>query len=60
MQFCLDCHRDPSDRLRPPQLETQMAPLGWSEAQKRSFGKDVMRKHNIDPKVLDNCEVCHR
>jgi len=37
-----------------------MAPLGWSEARKRAFGEEVMKKHRIDPKVLDNCEVCHR
>jgi hypothetical protein len=60
MQFCLDCHRDPATRLRPPELETQMAPLGWSEARKRTFGEAVMKKHHIDPKVLDNCGVCHR
>jgi len=60
MQFCLDCHRNPADRLRPPELETQMTPLGWSEPRKRTFGEEVMRKHRIDPRVLDNCEVCHR
>ena len=60
MQFCLDCHRDPATRLRPPELETRMAPLRWSEAQKRRFGEGVMHKHHIDPKLLDNCEVCHR
>lgn len=60
MQFCLDCHRDPGPHLRPPQLVTQMEPLGWSEAEKRRYGERVMAAHRIDPKTLTNCEMCHR
>jgi hypothetical protein len=60
MQFCLDCHRDPSDRLRPPELLTQMEPLRWSEEDRRRYGRKVMAEHHIDPKVLDNCGICHR
>ena len=60
MEFCLDCHRDPEARLRPPQLVTRMEPLGWSEAQARAFGRRVMAEHAIDPGLLDNCGICHR
>jgi hypothetical protein len=60
MQFCLDCHRDPAPHLRPRALVTQMEPLGWSEARKRAYGERVMRAHRIDPKLLDNCGICHR
>ncbi|WP_205452145.1 cytochrome c3 family protein [Sphingobium estronivorans] len=60
MQFCLDCHRDPAPHLRPRQWVTRMAPPDWSEAQKRAYGERVMQAHRIDPKTLDNCEICHR
>lgn len=60
MQFCLNCHRDPAPHLRPPELVTRMEPLGWSEERRRAYGERVMRAHRIDPKTLDNCEICHR
>lgn len=60
MQFCLDCHRDPAPHLRPLQLVTRMAPLDWSDAEKRRYGGRVMRAHRIDPATLDNCGICHR
>ena len=60
MQFCLDCHRDPAIRLRPPELVTQMEPLRWSEARRRRFGERVMRAHHINPSTLDDCGICHR
>ena len=60
MQFCLDCHRDPAPRLRPHTLVTQMAPLGWNDAQRRHYGEQVMARHRIDPTKLDDCGVCHR
>jgi len=60
MKFCLECHRDPSTRLRPVALVTRMEPLPWSEAERRAYGLRVMAAHRIDPKVLDNCEICHR
>lgn len=60
MEFCLDCHRDPAPHLRPRELVTRMEPLGWSEKQKRSYGRRVMARHRIDPKLLDNCGLCHR
>lgn len=60
MQFCVDCHRDPAPRLRPRALVTQMAPLDWNDAQRRHYGEQVMARHRIDPKKLDDCGVCHR
>lgn len=60
MEFCLDCHRDPEARLRPAQLVTRMEPLGWTEEQKRAFGRLVMAQQHIDPRSLDDCGICHR
>lgn len=60
MQFCLDCHRDPAPHLRPRELVTRMEPLGWSAKEQRAYGEQAMRRHHIDPKLLDNCGLCHR
>ncbi|BBC72769.1 cytochrome c [Altererythrobacter sp. B11] len=60
MQFCLECHRDPAGRLRPPDQVTRMEPLGWTEAEARRFGEGVIAAHHINTKTLDNCGICHR
>lgn len=60
MGFCLDCHRDPSTRLRPASLVTRMEPLPWTSDERRRFGKAAMAHFGIDPRKLDNCGVCHR
>jgi len=60
MEFCLDCHRDPAARLRPPELVTQMEPLRWTPEQAREFGQRVLARQHINPESLDDCGICHR
>lgn len=60
MRFCLECHRDPAPHLRPLGKVTQMTPIDWSSKQQRAFAAQAMHKHHIDPKLLDNCGLCHR
>ena len=60
MQFCLDCHRDPAKRLRPPEQVTRMDWTGWSDAQQQSFGTEAVRRWHIKVDKLDNCGICHR
>ena len=56
MGWCLDCHRDPAPRLRPPELVTQMGfnPPG----DRREIGRKVMDERKINPPT--NCSTCHR
>lgn len=60
MQFCLDCHRDPAPRLRPPSQVTQMELPHWSEEMHRTFGNAQIRRLHIERGRMDNCELCHR
>lgn len=60
MRFCLDCHRDPAPHLRPPSLVTRMEPLDWTGREQRAFAAAAMKRHHIDPTLLDNCGLCHR
>ena len=60
MQFCLDCHRDPSEALRPPAMVTRM---DWSEIDRRAlkaYGATSAARKHLDPDRLANCETCHR
>ncbi len=58
MKFCLNCHRDPSTRLRPAESVTD---LGWEHPEgtdPAQFGKELQEKFNINPTT--NCSTCHR
>lgn len=60
MQWCLECHRDPAPRLRPPAEVTRMDLPRHDEAARRAFGNAQIRRLHIDLKRMDNCQLCHR
>lgn len=56
MGWCIDCHRDPSPRLRDPALVTTM---GYSPpGDRREIGREVAERNFINPPT--NCSTCHR
>jgi formate-dependent nitrite reductase cytochrome c552 subunit len=63
MLFCLDCHRDPAARLRPPDKITDLNwkwsddPRAAAEMQKLNGEKFV---HDWHVQSMDNCSACHR
>ncbi|MGE0718602.1 MAG: cytochrome c3 family protein [Alphaproteobacteria bacterium] len=62
MRWCLDCHRDPAPKLRPPAEVTR---LDWSEWEgapdrHRQYGELMMKAYGIEPSHLDDCGICHR
>jgi hypothetical protein len=63
MSFCLDCHRNPAARLRPPDKITDLNwtwsedPLRAAEMQKLNGEKFV---HDWRVQSLPSCSACHR
>jgi hypothetical protein len=63
MAFCLDCHRNPAARLRPPEKITDLNwtwsddPLTAAELQRVNGQKFV---HDWRVESLQNCSACHR
>jgi hypothetical protein len=63
MSFCLECHRNPAAKLRPPDKITDLAwkwdadPHKAAEAQ-MEFGHNAMRDWKVES--LQNCSACHR
>jgi hypothetical protein len=58
MAFCLDCHRDPAEHLRPV---SEVTNLGWqapSEAAQRALGERLVREWRSNPP--QSCSGCHR
>lgn len=61
MSWCLDCHRDPAPRLRPPENITDMTWGPPAGIDRRAFGAQLMEQYNIrSPEYLQSCSVCHR
>jgi NAD-dependent SIR2 family protein deacetylase len=56
MEWCLDCHRNPENYVRPRDQVFNMAwtpPVNQLEA-----GQQLVKAHNIQSR--DNCSICHR
>lgn len=56
MGWCLDCHRDPQPRLRPPEA---IAAMGWRRDAAEPQ-RDLMNFYRIAATRLTDCYVCHR
>jgi hypothetical protein len=63
MAFCLDCHRNPAARLRPPDKITD---LNWKWSDDPKIAADLQKQngekfvHDWKVEKLDNCSACHR
>ena len=59
MEWCLECHRDPSRYLRP---RDQITTMGYVPAKAQSeLGPELMREYKVaDVQHLTSCSVCHR
>lgn len=61
MQWCLDCHRDPSGHLRP---KDQITSMTWkppaAKEERVAQQKWLMASYQIHPVGLTDCSTCHR
>ncbi len=56
MGWCLDCHRNPEEHLRPVEFVTAM---DWvPEKDQLKLGAELRQIHNINPP--QDCNACHR
>ncbi len=53
MGWCLDCHRDPADHIRP---RSEVTKMDWKLAD--NGDRDMMAENKIHPK--EGCSTCHR
>lgn len=54
MSWCLDCHRNPEQYVRPVDEVTTM---GFQSENQVEMGRDLVAKHNIQPPTY--CQSCH-
>jgi len=69
MEWCVDCHRHPTDRLRPAdqvfsmtwQVQEEMDPETSRPHSRASLGRQLTQEYGIrDATVLTSCSMCHR
>jgi hypothetical protein len=60
MKWCVDCHRDPEQRIVAPAREYQDAPYEGRTAEDRAFARATVLRIHQSGRRLDDCSVCHR
>lgn len=59
MDWCLDCHRDPANAVRPREKIFDMTYV--QPANQRALGAELVQQYKIrSPHDLTSCSVCHR
>jgi hypothetical protein len=71
MEWCLECHRNPAEHVRPKEavfvmdwatnqekLDESLKTYGASD--RADLGKKLVEKYKIEVGRLDNCSICHR
>jgi hypothetical protein len=58
MEWCLDCHRNPQDRIRPVEEVFNMDYV--HPPNQAELGRQLLTEYNIPHKDLTQCYVCHR
>jgi hypothetical protein len=57
MQWCLACHREPEEQLRP---RDEVFNLHWRAKDQLALGRRLVRAYHIDKRRLTDCSTCHR
>jgi hypothetical protein len=60
MGWCLDCHRNPEEYIRPVDEVWNMDYEHPPAAEQLALGRQLVEEYNIVSANLDNCYICHR
>lgn len=58
MQWCIACHKQPEQHLRPREAVFQM---DWKpEGDQLALGEQLIKDYHVDKAKMLNCSICHR
>ena len=58
MEWCLNCHRDPAQYVRPRE---EVFNMDWQPPDdQRTRGQQLVQQYHIQVDQLTNCAICHR
>jgi hypothetical protein len=60
MGWCLDCHRNPAENIRPRDEVWNMDYVKPDGPAQLALGQQLIEEYNINVATLDNCYICHR
>ena len=67
MEWCLDCHRNPQQYVRPKEYVFAMDYMASDKVladhgvnDKAALGEKLVKDYGIEVGRLDNCSICHR
>ena len=55
MEWCIECHRNPIENVRPPE---DVLVMGWTPKESTPSPMELMTQQHIQSET--NCSVCHR
>jgi hypothetical protein len=56
MEWCINCHKNPQDYIRP---RSEITTMGYRPARPQSeLGPELVKEYAINPPL--NCSTCHR
>ena len=71
MSWCLDCHKDPSQYIRPKDevfnmdwepdsVDAKNSYEAFGVANQEELGAKLVKDYNVEVEQLTNCSICHR
>jgi hypothetical protein len=58
MEWCLECHRDPAQFIRP---RDQVFNMNYEPpADQETLGQRLVAEYEVETRQLTNCSICHR
>jgi Cytochrome c7 and related cytochrome c/Class III cytochrome C family len=58
MQWCIACHKQPEQHLRPREAVFRM---DWKpEGDQLALGETLLKEYHVDKAKMLNCSICHR
>ena len=57
MKWCLDCHRDPAQFIRP---KGEVFNMAWHATNQPAVGRELIAQHHVNVTQLTDCSMCHR
>ena len=58
MEWCLECHKNPAQFIRP---RDQVFNMNYEQpADQESLGQRLVAEYKVETRQLTNCSICHR
>jgi hypothetical protein len=58
MKWCIDCHKDPSNQIRPKSEVFNMAYTPPPD--RHELGRNLVKEYHVRTEQLRDCSMCHR